>query len=203
MSLESALALALICFIAMVTPGPGILALLGHALSRGFRRSLGMMSGMILGDMIYVLMVIGGMALIARSFETTFLVVRLLAAGYLIVMGVRAWRAPPMPVDTSGPRQKSQLRGFVHGLALTLSNPKVIVFYIGILPGFVDLAALDAADAALASSIILGVLIAVLSAYVAAAARIRLLLKSERSQKIINRGSGSVLIGAGIAVAAR
>lgn len=203
MSLESALALALICFLSMVSPGPGILALLGHALTRGFRRSTGMVAGMIMGDMAYVVMVIGGLAMIASRYETAFLVIRFVAAGYLIVMGIRAWRAGPMDFEADKWREKSQFRGFVHGLALTLSNPKVIVFYIGILPGFIDLTTLSPGDALLATSIILSVLVVVLVSYVSAASRIRLMLNNERSQKMMNRGSGSVLVGAGIAVAMR
>lgn len=203
MSLESALALAALCFIAMVTPGPGILALVGHALTKGFARTAPMILGMLLGDLVYVLLVVGGLAVIARTFETTFLVIRLLAAAYLVYIGVRAWVSGPVKAVRADKTNKGAARGILSGLLLTLSNPKVIVFYVGILPGFMDLGALEASDALIAVSIVLGVLLSVLLGYAVAATRARTMLRSEKTQKIINRGAGSVFIGAGITIAVR
>ena len=203
MSVESAVALAIICFIAMVIPGPGVLALLGHAMSKGLRRSAGFIIGMVTGDLIYLILVIGGLAMIAQGFQTTFLVIRIFAAGYLVFLGIKAWRAPPLDFEAGNLPLRSGLRGFVSGLLLTLSNPKVIIFYVGILPGFKDLSALSPLDALMAVSIALGVLVCVLVSYAAAASRARTLLKSQRALKLMNRGSGSVLIGAGITIAVR
>ncbi len=203
MSAESAVALAIICFIAMVIPGPGVLALLGHAMSKGLRRSAGFIIGMVTGDLIFLILVIGGLAIIAQSFQTTFLVIRIFAAGYLVFLGIKAWRAPPLDLEASNVPLRGDLRGFVSGLLLTLSNPKVIVFYVGILPGFIDLSALSLLDALMAVAIALGVLVCVLVCYAAAASRARTLLKSQRALKLMNRGSGSVLIGAGITIAVR
>lgn len=203
MSIESSLALALICFIAMVSPGPGILALVAHALAKGFRRSVAMILGMILGDFTFVVLTIAGLAVIARSFETTFIVIRVLAAAYLVYLGIKAWRAGPVDLTRAESIEKSSLRGFISGLLLTLSNPKVIVFYVGVLPGFMDLGSLSPTDAIMAAGIVLGVLVVVLLSYAVAAARARTMLKSERAQKLMNRGSGSVMIGAGITIAVR
>lgn len=86
---------------------------------------------------------------------------------------------------------------------MTLSNPKVIIFYVGVLPAFMDLAALSPQDALLAVGIVLGVLVFVLVSYAAAASRARTMLKSERALKLMNRGLGSVMIGAGITIAVR
>ncbi len=203
MSIESSLALAAICFIAMVSPGPGILALIGHALSKGLRQSTGMIFGMITGDLIFLILVIGGLAVIARSFETTFLVIRLCAAAYLVYLGLKAWRAGPIDFGAENKPQRSTVRGYISGLLMTLSNPKVIIFYVGILPGFMDLGSLSAFNALIAVGIVLSVLIVVLVTYAAAASRARTMLKSERAHKLVNRGSGSVMIGAGITIAVR
>lgn len=203
MSVESSLALAAICFIAMVTPGPGLLALVGHALAKGFRRSAPMIAGMIAGDLIFVTLAIAGLSVIARSFEATFLVIRLAAAAYLVYLGVKAWRAGPLNPNEPANAPKSRVRGFMSGLLLTLSNPKVIVFYVGILPGFMDLSALSPSGALLAIGVVLGVLVCVLVFYALAAARARAMLKSERALKLMNRGSGSVMIGAGITIAVK
>ena len=203
MSVESAVALAIICFISMVIPGPGVLALLGHVMSKGLHRSAAFIIGMVTGDLIFLILVIGGLAMIAQSFQTTFLVIRVFAAGYLVFLGIKAWRAPPLDLEANNVPLSGGLRGFVSGLLLTLSNPKVIVFYVGILPGFMDLSALSPLDELMAVAIALGVLVCVLVSYAAAASRARTLLKSQRALKLMNRGSGSVLIGAGITIAVR
>lgn len=203
MSMESSLALALVCFVAMVMPGPGVLALMGHALTKGLRHSTAMIFGMVMGDLAFLIMVIAGLSVLARTFETTFLVIRILAAVYLVYLGIRAWRAGPPDLEAAGPTQTNPIRGFFSGLLLTLSNPKVIVFYVGVLPGFMDLGTLGALDALIAIAIVLGVLVAVLVFYAAAAARARAMLKSDKAHKLMNRGSGSVMIGAGITIAVR
>ena len=162
-----------------------------------------MICGMLTGDFIFVLLAIGGLSVIARSFETTFLIIRLCAAAYLVYLGIKAWRAGPLDLSVERAAEKGHVRGYLSGLLLTLSNPKVIIFYVGILPGFMDLGALSPADALIAVCIVLGVLVVVLVSYAAASAQARALLKSDRALKLMNRGSGSVMIGAGITIAVR
>ena len=203
MSLESALALAVICFIPMAIPGPGVLALVGHTLAKGYRASFSMMLGMLAGDLIFIALTIGGLAVLAKSFETTFLIIRLAAAAYLVVLGVKAWQAGPLDLRDADQQAPKRRRGFISGLLLTLSNPKVIAFYAGILPGFMDLGALQPLDALLAVGIVLGVLVCVLVFYMLAASRARTLLKGERTLKLMNRSSGTVMIGAGITIAVK
>ena len=208
MTWESALALALVCFVPMITPGPGVLALIGHALTNGFRRSLGFIAGMVAGDLIFLSFAILGMAVIARSYEGLFMAIRLCAAAYLVYLGIKAWRAPPVvfngsPGDEDRSARNHHARGFLSGLLTTLSNPKVIMFYIGVLPGFVDLAALSPSGVVTLAGIVIGVLSVLMLGYALAAGRARALLKSERSVRHINRGSGTVLVGVGLYIAVR
>lgn len=203
MSVQSALALAVICFVSMAIPGPGVLALLGHAMAKGLRRSAIFIFGMVCGDLVFLVLVIGGLAMVASSFEKTFLVIRIVAACYLVFLGLKVWRAAPLDLETADVSVSSGLRGFVSGLLVTLSNPKVIIFYVGILPAFMDLSALSPLEALMAVAIVLGMLVCVLVSYAVAAARARALLKSQRALKLMNRGSGSVMIGAGITIAVR
>ncbi len=208
MSWEASLALAAVCFISMISPGPGVMALVGHAMSHGFRRSVGFIVGMVTGDLVFLTLAIFGMAVLARSFEGLFTVIRIAAAGYLIYLGIRAWRTAPQVFKATNQSSEKipaghQGRSFLSGLLITLSNPKVIMFYVGILPGFVDLAALSATGVVILVGIVVGVLSVLMVGYALAAGRARHILKSERAVKALNRGSGSVMIGAGIAIATR
>jgi len=203
MSLENSLALTLTCFIVMVTPGPGILGLIGHTMGRGLRRSIGFIIGMVCGDLVFLVLVMLGLAVLAKTFENTFLVIRMFAAGYLVYLGISAWRASPHQPDTIESNSNGHVHGFFSGLLMTLSNPKVTIFYIGILPGFIDLTLLNTLDALKVIAIVLGVLIVVVLSYAVAAARARAALNSPGTRKLINRGSGLVMIGAGITIAIR
>ena len=87
-------------------------------------------------------------------------------------------------------------------MLLTLGNPKVILFYLGLLPTFVDLSELGIADIGLLAVMFISILGGTLSAYAYAAARARLLFRSKRAMKRVNRGAGIVLAGTGGAVVA-
>jgi threonine/homoserine/homoserine lactone efflux protein len=89
------------------------------------------------------------------------------------------------------------------GLALTLGNPKAILFYAAFLPTFIDVTRLDGGDIALAVAVVTLILFLVMLGYCSLAARARRLFQSRRSMRWLNRGAGTLMIGAGAAVATR
>ncbi|NUB06221.1 LysE family translocator [Azospirillum sp. Vi22] len=191
------------CLYFMATPGPGIFAVVARSLALGWRRNLGFLAGMVVGDLVLLALALGGLAAVAHAFEELFTLLRFAAAGYLIWLGIRTWRAPVTFNGDLPEAESAQLRGFASGLALTLSNPKTILFYMAFLPAFVDLTRVSAIDAVLMAGIVVGVLSAVLLIYAMAASRARHLFRSERAMKALNQGAGTLMIGAGVAVAAR
>ena len=92
-------------------------------------------------------------------------------------------------------------RGALDGFILTLGNPKAIVFYAAFLPTFVDLARIDAGDIAILIAVIAGVLTVTNMSYALLATRARLLFRSRRALRNLNRAAGTLMIGAGVAVA--
>lgn len=202
MSAGDLLLMAGACLYFMASPGPGVFAVVARSLAMGCRRNLGFIGGMVVGDLVLLALAIGGLAAVAQAFEGLFAVLRFAAAGYLIWLGIRTWRAP-VTVAEMPPVEGAQLRGFASGLAMTLSNPKTILFYMAFLPAFVDLTRVTATDAALMAGIIVVVLSGVLLAYSLAAARARHLFRSAKALKALNQGAGTLMIGAGVAVAAR
>jgi threonine/homoserine/homoserine lactone efflux protein len=86
---------------------------------------------------------------------------------------------------------------------LTLSNPKVIVFFLSILPLVVDLGAINPPrffEIATASTAILS---GTLTAYALAANRVRGWLRSTRAVKLVQRATAGVMAGVAVAVATR
>ncbi len=206
MSIETILVLFAAGFVIKATPGPGVFATVGRALFQGFGPTLVFIAGIMTGDLLYLAFAFTGLAVIAHQFGDFFLVVRLIGGGYLIYLGVRLWLAPPAVVETisapSGNRAGNRGKAFLSGLLLTFGNPKVILFYLGLLPTFVDLARLSIADMGLLTAMFPSVLGGTLAAYAYAAARARRLFRSKPAMKRLNRGAGTVLIGSGGAVAA-
>ena len=203
MHLHNLIAFTIALVIAVAAPGPGIISVVSCALARGFREAAAMTCGFILGDLTFFTLAIFGMAALAHSMGDLFLVVKLLGAAYVIWLGIKLWRAAPMVVDPAADKVAGRgfLRNLTAGLSLTLGNPKPIVFYAGLLPTFVDLQALTLQDGLTMAGILIIVVGAIPCAYALAAARARRLLIDPRRVRLVNRGAGSMMIGAGIAVA--
>jgi len=98
---------------------------------------------------------------------------------------------------------RSKWGNFVSGLVITLSNPKVILFYCGFLPTFLDLSTLTVFDLAIVVAIITAVLVCVLGTYAYLASRARQMFTQKRSVRRLNRAAGSVMVAAGVAIAVR
>jgi threonine/homoserine/homoserine lactone efflux protein len=86
-------------------------------------------------------------------------------------------------------------------MAISASNPKVILFYIAFLPSFIDLTRLSHTDIALAALITIVALMSALMAIAWGAARARKLARSSKSMQRLNRTAGSIMIGAGTLLA--
>lgn len=204
MGIESIVAFTGAMLVLAASPGPGVFATVAQALSGGFRSALDVIAGIVLGDLVFLLLAVCGLAAVARVMGEFFLIVKMAGAAYLIWLGFRMWCSRPEPVHIE--RLKSPRSGgkrFLGGLLITLGNPKVILFYVGFLPTFIDLGRLGAADVAVTAAIVASVLTAVMGFYAYWASRMRRLFTSPRAARNLNRGAGTVMIGAGVAIATR
>lgn len=204
MTLSSTIGLAIAMFVLAATPGPGVFATVSRSLVSGFFRSLALIAGIVAGDILFLLMAVFGLAVIARVLGEFFLVVRVGGGLYLIWLGWRMWRAEPQIGGLNGNAdRRSHRQNFVAGLVITLGNPKVILFYIGFLPTFMDLSRLSSADVALAAAVVATVLASVLAAYSYLAHRTRQLFSGPVAGRRLNRAAGSVMMGTGAVLASR
>lgn len=202
MSLTSLLALSAALLVLAATPGPGVFAALARALASGMGPALAVIAGIILGDLAYLLLAIYGLTALATGLGDMFIVVRIAGGLYLIWLGYRLWTAPPRPLDAVEPNRRRG-RDTLSGLVITLGNPKVILFYAGFLPTFIDPAALSTLDTTLVAGTVVLVIGGTLITYCALAARARRLLRSPEALRRLNRGAGAMMIGAGAVVASR
>jgi threonine/homoserine/homoserine lactone efflux protein len=201
MTLPTTLALAAAVFVLGVTPGPGVFAGVARALASGLGAALIFTAGMLVGDVILLLLAIFGMAAVAETLGELFILVKIAGGAYLVWLGIKLWRIEPIPVGAAPEREADLWRVGTGGLVLTLGNPKAILFYAAFLPTFIDVTRLDAADIAVA--VVTVILFLVMLGYCSLAARARRLFRSPQSMRWLNRGAGTLMIGAGAAVATR
>jgi len=128
-----AFVVAIIVFLAI--PGPGNLALITSTSKGGVRGGLAATFGVIAGDQVLMWMAVAGVAALLVAYPAAFSAVQWVGAGYLAWLGWKMLTAKPgaKPVLNIRPRQY-----FQQAFAITLLNPKAIVFYMAFFPLFVD-----------------------------------------------------------------
>lgn len=190
--------------IAAAIPGPGVTALVARALGSGFRSALFMSFGLVIGDLTYLTAVVLGLALVAQTFGTVFLVIKWVGVAYLCWLAWKFWTAGITPTDIEARRGSGGFASsFMAGLMVTLGNPKTMIFYLALTPTLVDLANITPTDYGLLALATIIVLLVVLVPYLVLAANARSLLKSPRALKALNRTAASFMVGAAAAIAAR
>ncbi|MBA9002930.1 LysE family translocator [Thermomonospora cellulosilytica] len=125
--------------IAMVTPGPDMLFVLGCGMRGGPRAGLLATAGVAVSEAIHIAVAAVGLAALFAAVPVAFTVVRILGAAYLIYLGVQIIRKRRRGMDEPvAGRGMSDRRAFVSGLVTNLLNPKMVTFTIAFLPQFVD-----------------------------------------------------------------
>lgn len=146
LSLSSALALGLAMALLAALPSVSVLAVVARAASAGWRQGAWLALGVVLGDIIFILLAIFGWVLLLESLGDAARWLYGLAALWLVLLASRLWRAQAPSSTQAQPLAVSSWSSLLTGLAITLADQKAVLFYLGFLPAFVDLAALTARD---------------------------------------------------------
>ena len=189
--------------VAAASPGPGIAAIVARVLGRGARGAVPFAAGVALGDVVWLGLAVGGLSVLAQTFHAVF-VAKWAGVAYLAWLAWRMWTAPAiaheLPADARRERPGAL---FAAGLAVTLGNPKVMVFYVALLPTLVDVARVDATAFVQLAAATLAVLALVFGAWIGLAARARRLFSSPRALRRMRRGSAGAMVGAAAWIASR
>ena len=190
--------------LAAAIPGPGVTALVARALGSGFRASLFMSLGLILGDLIYLTAVVLGLSIVAQSFGLVFLAIKWAGIAYLAWLAWSFWTSGITAETVEARKGKDGLfSSFLAGLTLTLGNPKTMIFYLAITPTILDLKAITLADYGALAALTIVTLLVVLVPYLALAAKARWFLRTPRALKLLNRTAATFMAGAAAAIAVR
>jgi len=126
--------LAMLVF--QLIPGPGTIAILNATARNGVRAGMAAVVGTLVGDFIFMFAAAAGLAAIMRANPFVFQTLQWFGAAYLVWMGIGLLRARvDSAVQTEEPR-KSPWMYFRQATAVSLTNPKVILFFVSFFPLF-------------------------------------------------------------------
>ena len=123
----------------MVLPGPSNVFILTHGIGHGSRAALAAVSGIAAASAVRVVLTAAGLSAVLASSAVAFNVIRWAGVGYLVYLGVTAWRSrrDGALVETSEPvrpRRQSSRKGLLVGIG----NPKMVLFFVAFFPQFID-----------------------------------------------------------------
>ena len=134
-------------FILFLTPGPVWMALVARTLSGGFGSAWPLALGVVIGDILWPIIAILGLSWVAMQYDGLLDLLKYVATLIFFVLGFSLISNPDRAVNNDNRLTRpGQLAGFIAGVAIILSNPKAILFYIGVLPGFFDLSRVTLLD---------------------------------------------------------
>lgn len=184
-----------------ITPGPVWLALLARGMAGGFRAAWPLALGVAVGDALWPLVALLGLGWFASSTEGILTALRFVAMAVFLWMGWGLLRREALTPTPGGLAAGASRRaGFIAGLAAILGNPKAILFYLGVLPGFFDLTRLGPWDVAMITAASMAVPLCGNLALSLGMGRVRAFLASPRAQRRANRVAGILLIAVGLAL---
>jgi threonine/homoserine/homoserine lactone efflux protein len=184
-------------------PGPSIAALVARVIGGGLASVLPFLAAMWLGELLWLVAAVLGLGFIAAKFYLAFTVVKYLGVAYLLYLAWTMWRAPAEIAERHLPPGPAPGRMFLTGLAITLGNPKIMVFYLALLPTLIDLNQVGALGLAELVATALAIMAAVDLGWAVTASWARTWLKSPRAVRIANRSSAAAMGGAAIVIATR
>lgn len=182
-------------------PGPEVAALLGRTLSGGMRSSIALAVGIVTGKLLLMTAAAIGLGALATLPGPVFLLLKILGALYLFWLGIRRWRNAGRVLDTHAHAQTGRVADAGAGLAMTLSNPMAVMFYLALMPTVIDLNGLSMTTYAVLCVIIAGIMSAVALSYGIAAETARRYLTSPAQKVMVDRAAGAIMMGAGALVA--
>lgn len=179
-----------LCFM----PGPAVLLIVSIALGRGFRPTLGAAFGVVAANSLYFALSATGVAAALIASRELFLVLKWVGAAYLVWLGLRMVLSKNSAKHDASPLPVA--RTFVRGFVVQGANPKALVFFVALLPQFID-----PSGSAPTQLLVLGgssvfIELAALTFYAQGAVRVRR-VAGKRVARRLQRVGGGLLVAAG------
>lgn len=184
-------------------PGPSIAALVSRVITRGWRDVAPFVAAMWLGEVVWLTLAMAGLSALAETFNAAFVALKFGGVAYLLWLAWKMWTDPVASEQEWLPDRRSGWSMFAAGMALTLGNPKIIVFYVALLPTLIDLSDATVSLWAILAPVTLVCLAVVDLAWITAAHHARRFLQTPWAVRTANRVGAGCLVGAATVIAAR
>lgn len=195
MNYELFTAFVIISTLLILSPGPIVTLVIATGATQGVRAALATVAGTAAGNGLLISCIALGLSWVLAHSALLFELLRWAGAGYLIWLGIQAWRAgEKAKVLPETPRRVH----FVRGFWVALFNPKTIAFFTAFLPQFVDPALPAQFQLFVMSAVFVAMASALDAGWGVAAGLGRSWFMAPSRAKLLSRISGSVLIGGGL-----
>jgi homoserine/homoserine lactone efflux protein len=197
MPLETWLAFLVAACLISVSPGAGAVACMTTGMRHGYGRGIWNIVGMQVGIALQLAIVGAGLGAILATSTAAFTVLKGLGVAYLCWLGIRQWRAPAEPVQVDDARGGGSAGAlFAQGFLVNATNPKATVFFLAVLPPFIDAARPLFPQYLAVAATLTAVDLVVMSGYTIFAAKFLGLLRAPRQIRFVNRLFGGLFVGA-------
>ena len=120
------------------SPGPGVIMTLTNSLRHGLYGAFGGILGIASGAFLVAAISATSVGFVLATSAFAFTVMKYVGAAYLFYLGIKLWRAPVGEFKEAATESAGFGRRFLEGIALQLTNPKAIFFFLSIFPQFID-----------------------------------------------------------------
>lgn len=182
-----------------VTPGPGAVVSMSTGMRHGYRSAFVVILGLQTALLCHLAIVAAGLGALLAASETAFVLVKIVGAGYLIWLGLKKWRAPPLALEPEAGTPRGGL--FVQGLLVNLTNPKAIVFIAALVPPFIHTGAPQLPQYAAISLTLCLTDMVVMSCYALVAVRLARWFRDPAALRMQNRLFSGLFVSAGALLA--
>jgi threonine/homoserine/homoserine lactone efflux protein len=200
MSSEVWISFVLASLALVLTPGPTVFLVIGQSMAYGRKSVFPMILGVISGDIIALTFSLVGVGTILSTSSFAFNIMKWLGVAYLFYLGAKAWLSPVTAKEVKIEPVGRPWKVYRDALLVTSLNPKGLVFFMAFFPLFIspESSSIGTQMLILSTTFIL-ISFCSVGFYAFFGGRIRGFIASEQSQRIFNKVSGSMLIGAGLA----
>ena len=184
-----------------ISPGPGAIFSISQGTQYGFKRSIISVIGLQLGLMSQIIFLLLGLGILIDQFPGIFSIIKILGMLYLIVLGALQWFKKIEQISTSKDdfeNSFSPLNSLLKGFFVNITNIKGTVFFLALIPLFVDLTSLNISTCVIFTATLVGVDLFVMTGYLMLAEISKSLLSDPKKILWQNRVTGSILIFIGL-----
>ena len=171
-------------------PGAGVVYAITTGIQGGLKGNFWCRIGLAVGILVLMTASVSGLGVIVANSPTIFTVLRFIGIAYLIYLGIKAWREPATSLIADGaiPAHNGR-RQFAEAFMLQITNPQPLVFFISLLPQFIDQKLAYIPQVVIMTVVYSFLVFAVMTIYTFAVARARTFFKSPQASLILRRTS--------------